>query len=140
MAAGFASAQTAVQSVNSGALVTASSSVSVGEIVVVPANPNQTASGLIAILAQSSQTLEVAELALAHDVTAYPNPTVSQIYFGGNQSLSGKKVSVFNTAGQLVLQQPVSADNAIDLQSLSQGIYLIQFEDKTINAFKIIKH
>lgn len=38
---GYVQAQSVVQRVNSGSLVTASSSVSVGEIVVVPQNPNQ---------------------------------------------------------------------------------------------------
>lgn len=134
------SAQTLVQSVNSGSLITTSSSVSIGEIVVVPANPNQTSSGLIAILAQSTQTLEVPHLELAQNLTVYPNPTVSQIFFSSSETLSGKAVSVFNTSGQEVLKQAVSAENSIDLQSLPQGVYLIRFADKKINSFKIIKH
>lgn len=141
MASGsFVWAQTAIQSVNSGALITAGSSVSIGEIVVVPANENQTSSGLIAILAQSSQTLEVPELELAQNLKVYPNPTVSQIFFSGELDLSGKTVSVFNASGQQVLKSAVAADNSLNLQSLSQGIYLIQFEDKNIKTFKIIKH
>ncbi len=142
------SAQTAIQSVNSGALITASSSVSIGEIVVVPANPDQTSSGLIGILAQSSPTLEVPELDLAQNVRVYPNPTASQIHFT-DENLSGKIVHIFNASGQEVLKQAVTA-NTIDLESLSQGVYLIQFENtrgdaelsnaKNIKTFKIVKH
>jgi hypothetical protein len=139
-AAATTSAQTLVQSVNSGSLITASSSVSIGEIVVVPANPDQTGSGLIAILAQSQQTLEVPELELAQHLVVYPNPTTSEIFFRTEENLSGMDVSVFNNAGQLVLKQTVSGDNSLHLETLSQGIYLIRFSDKKINAFKIIKH
>ena len=139
VASGLAHGQVAVQSVNSGALTTASSSVSVGEIVVVPANPDQAASGTIASLAQTSQLLEVPELGLAQNVTAFPNPAAGQIFFGG-ENLSGQNVRVFNASGQEVSEQTVSSANAIDLQSLSSGIYLIRFDDQKIKSFKIIKH
>ncbi len=139
--AGFSGkAQTAIQSVNSGALITAGSSVSVGEIVVVPVNPDQTSSGLIAILAQSQQTLAVPQLEIASGITVFPNPTVSKIYFETNLDLAGQKVSVYTNTGQLVSQKPVSADLSVDLEDLASGIYLIRFSDKTIKSFKIIKH
>lgn len=137
---GIASAQTAIQSVNCGALVTPGSSVSVGEIVVVPANPDQTASGIIGILAQSQQTLEVPELELSQSIVVYPNPTASQLYFRTEEIVAGMSVSVFNSVGQLVGKKNISADNSLSLESLPAGIYLIQPENKKINAFKIIKH
>ena len=140
MVTAVVSAQTAIQSVNSGALITPGSSVSIGEIVVVPANPNQTASGIIAILAQNQQTLSVPELEIGHNFIVYPNPTASQIFFRTDKQLAGKEVSVFNNIGQLVVKKTIGGDNSVNLDSLSAGIYLIRFDDKKINAFKIIKH
>jgi len=72
-------------------------------------------------------------------VTAFPNPAAGQIFFGG-ENLSGQNVRVFNASGQEVSEQTVSSANAIDLQSLSSGIYLIRFDDQKIKSFKIIKH
>lgn len=136
---GFAGAQTTIQSVNSGALITANSSVSIGEIVVVPDNPNQTSSGIIAILSQSQPNLEVPEVEIASGIVAYPNPTVSKIFFETALSLSGQKVSVYNNSGQLVSKQQIAGDNSLDLEPLAGGIYLIRFSDKKIKSFKIIK-
>ncbi|NUY82448.1 T9SS type A sorting domain-containing protein [Flavobacterium sp. MAH-1] len=136
---GCASAQSLVQTVNSGSLVTASSSVSVGEIVVVPVNPIQSQSGLIGILTQNGQ-LEVAEFSPAPKVVAYPNPTTAGISFKTDLNLIGEKVSVFDQSGKLVLQRLIGGENNLDLTSLSSGIYLIQFENKKFNAFKIVKH
>jgi hypothetical protein len=133
-------AQTLVQSVNSGSVISTSSSVSVGEIVVVPVNPNQSSSGLIGILAQNQQSLEVPELEIAQNFVVFPNPTISKIFFKTNAHLFGEKVFVYNNVGQLVVSKRVSDDNSIDLADLSQGIYLITFSDKKINTFKIIKH
>ena len=132
--------QTVVQSVNSGSLIAASSSISIGEIVIVPENPIQSSSGLIGILAQIDSTLEVSEFALSDEITVYPNPTTSGIYFSGSESLVGETVSVFNNAGQLVRQQKITNNNSVDLSELQTGIYFIKIQNKNINSFKIIKH
>lgn len=132
-----ANAQSVIQSVNSGSIVGTTSSVSVGEIVVVPANENQTGSGLIGILTQTQ--LEVKELELSEKIRVYPNPTTSVIYFQTETNLTDERISVFNLAGQLVSQKQVMSENSLDLSDLSAGIYLIQFSNKNINSFKIIK-
>lgn len=132
-----ASSQSVIQSVNSGSLITSSSSVSIGEIVVVPVNPNQSSSGIIGILVQ---TLEVPQLELSNTITVYPNPTMATVYFQTETNLVDENVSVFNLSGQLVSEKKITADNALDLSELSTGVYLIQFTNKNIHSFKIIKH
>lgn len=138
--AGFCSGQTLVQSINSGSIIGTSSSVSVGEIVVVPVNPSQSSSGLIGILTQLNQTLEVSEFELTKDIVVYPNPTMAGIYFKSAISFHNEKVVVYNTNGQLVVEKTISADNSVDLSELATGIYTIQLATDTKKSFKIIKH
>ena len=135
-----ASSQSVIQSVNSGSIISSSSSVSIGEIVVVPVNPSQSSSGIIGILAQVNQTLEVPQLELSETITVFPNPTTATVFFKTNTNLLDEKVSIFNLSGQLISQKQITADNALDLSELSTGVYLIRFTNKNINSFKIIKH
>jgi hypothetical protein len=135
-----ASSQSVIQSVNSGSVISASSSVTVGEIVVVPVNQAQSSSGIIGIFAQVNQTLEVPQLDLGEKITVFPNPTISSIYFQTDINLMNEKISIFNLSGQLISQKQIVTDNALDLSELSTGVYLIQFTNKNIHSFKIIKH
>lgn len=134
-----ASSQSVIQSVNSGSIIGASGSVSVGEIVVVPVNQSQSSSGIIGIFAQVSNPLEVTHLELSEKITVYPNPTMASIYFQTDTNLVNEKISIFNLSGQLISQKQIKGDNALDLSDLSSGVYLIQFTNKNINSFKIIK-
>ena len=134
-----ASSQSVIQSVNSGSIIGASGSVSVGEIVVVPVNQSQSSSGIIGIFAQVTNPLEVTHLELSKKITVYPNPTMASIYFQTDTNLVDEKISIFNLSGQLISQKQITGDNALDLSDLSSGVYLIQFTNKNINSFKIIK-
>ncbi|WP_333601058.1 T9SS type A sorting domain-containing protein [Flavobacterium sp.] len=135
-----ASSQSLIQSVNSGSVIASNSSVSIGEIVVVPQNQTQSSSGIIGILAQTQQALEVPQLELSQKIVVYPNPTTATIYFQTDTALLDEKVSIYNLSGQLVSQKQITADNSLDLSALQAGVYLIQFSNKTISSFKIIKH
>jgi hypothetical protein len=135
-----ASSQSVIQSVNSGSIIASNSSVSVGEIVVVPVNQSQSSSGIIGIFAQVTQTLELPQLELSAKITVYPNPTLSSIYFRTDTNLTDEKISIFNLSGQLISEKHVDADNSLDLSELSAGVYLIHFTNKNIQSFKIIKH
>ncbi len=53
-------------------MITSRSSVSIGEIVIVPQNQSQSSSGIIGVLVQ---TLEVPQLELSSTITVFPNPT-----------------------------------------------------------------
>lgn len=133
-------AQSIVQSVNSGSIIGSSGSISIGEIVVNPINESQSSSGIIGILAQvNQQTLEVPQLDLNNKITVFPNPTTSVISFQTKVDLVNEKVSVYNLSGKLVSKKQVSAENSIDLSDVANGVYLITFENKKINSFKIIK-
>lgn len=136
----FANSQSVVQSVNSGSLITATSSVSIGEIVVNPVNPNQSSSGMIGILSQVNQQLEVSQFELSENVVVYPNPTQSSILFKSKESLSNQKVIIYSNNGQLISEQTIQSDNSVDLSNLSTGIYLIQLSSDPKKSFKIIKH
>lgn len=131
--------QSVIQSVNSGSLITSNTSLSVGEIIIVPTQ-NQSNSGLIGILTQVNlQQLEVNQLEISENIMVYPNPTSATIYFKTSENLLNENVAIYNTTGQLVLESKITNDNSLDLNLLSSGIYLIQFSNKKFNSFKIIK-
>lgn len=133
--------QSVVQSINSGSVIAASSNAAVGEIVVLPQSNNQPSTGLIGILAQlQQQNLETTSLVMDSGIAVYPNPTTAELYFKTTLSLENEKVSVFNTSGQMVQQMVLTSKNNINLSNLSSGIYLITFENKKLQSFKIIKH
>jgi len=132
-----ANSQSVIQSVNSGSIIGAGGSVSVGEIVVVPQNQSSSSSGIIGILVQ---TLEVPQLELSEKITVFPNPTTAIVYFQTDVTLTDEKISIFNLSGQLISEKTITAGNALDLSGLATGIYMIQFTNKKINSFKIIKH
>ena len=89
---GICSAQSVIQTVNSGSLITPATAVSIGEIVINPTQ-NQSISGLIGILAQvNQQQFEVAQFELSDNVVAFPNPTVAKLYFKSSENLSNEVV------------------------------------------------
>jgi len=133
-----ANAQSIIQSVNSGAVVGTNSAISVGEIVVNPASPNQSASGLIGILAQN-QMLSVEQLDLAEGVSVYPNPTTAGLFFKSKTPLTGEAISVVSPNGQEVLRRKVSSDGGVDLTLLTPGVYIVRLESKN-KTFKIVKN
>ena len=133
-------AQSLIQSVNSGSIVALNSSVSIGEIVVVPVNQNQSNTGIIGILSQvNNQNLEVSQFEVAKNILVYPNPTSAEIYFKTNENLSNESVLIIDQNGKVVLNTYINADKSIYLKSLSVGIYLIQFSNINYKSFKIIK-
>ena len=133
-------AQSLIQSVNSGSIIASNSMVSVGEIIIVPQNQSQSSSGIIGILAQTNQALEVPQLQLNDQLVVYPNPTKALLTFKTDVNLSNEKVFIYSVTGQLVAEKYMDATNSLDVSSLSEGIYLLQFANKNIASFKIIKH
>ncbi|MNX79774.1 hypothetical protein D3C86_1114160 [compost metagenome] len=80
------------------------------------------------------------QLDLTEKITVYPNPTIAKIFFDTSEAISNESVSIYNNTGQLVLTKKIDIDHSLDLTTLSSGIYLIQFTNKTFKTFKIIKH
>jgi Secretion system C-terminal sorting domain len=140
MALSAGKAQSLIQSVNSGSIVASNSSISIGEIVVVPINQNQSNSGIIGILSQvNNQNLEVSQFEITKNILVYPNPTSAEIYFKTNENLANQSVLIIDQSGKIVLNTFINADKTMDLKSLSAGIYLIQFSNNNYKSFKIIK-
>jgi hypothetical protein len=139
--ASYCYSQSAIQTLNSGSIIGSASSISIGEIVVIPQNQNQSGSGIIGILTEiNNHNLEVPQFDLTEKITVYPNPTISKIFFDTSETISNESVSIYNNAGQLILTKKIDPDHSLDLTTLSSGIYLIQFTNKTFKTFKIIKH
>lgn len=60
------------------------------------------------------------------DVQFYPNPAVSQIRFRNLAESQSYRVVVSSLDGKVLIQQKLSdTSDAIDVQSLSKGIYLV---------------
>ena len=134
------SAQSVIQSVNSGSVVATNSSISIGEIVVNPVNSNQSSTGIIGILAQiNEQLLEVSEFEISNNITVYPNPTQARLYFETTENLSNEKISIYDMGGKLILQKSINDQYVVDLSELASGQYLIQFHNKNNKSFQIIK-
>lgn len=139
--ASYCYSQSAIQTLNSGSIIGSASSISIGEIVVIPQNQNQSGSGIIGILTEiNNHNLEVPQFDLTEKITVYPNPTISKIFFDTSETISNESVSIYNNAGQLILTKKIDPDHSLNLTTLSSGIYLIQFTNKTFKTFKIIKH
>lgn len=134
------SAQSLVQSVNSGSVIASNSSFSVGEIVVNPSNPNQSSTGIIGILAQINEHfLEVFEFEISNNIRVYPNPTQAMLYFETTENLLKDKISIYDMSGKLILRKNINDDHALDLSELVSGQYLIQFQNKKYKSIQIIK-
>lgn len=133
-------AQSLVQTINSGSIISGGTMASVGEIVVVSETATQSASGIIGILAQNNAMLEVASFEMSTEITAYPNPTTAAIFFNTKENLLGQKMAIYANDGKLVCEKVIDHANSLDLQGLPAGIYFIRATDKKLKSFKIIKH
>jgi len=93
----------------------------------------------------SSNTLSTEEIAVNNTTLAvYPNP-VSTFFTIRISDVDRYTISLFNSNGQKVVSQKVTAaplGNRIDISSLSQGIYMLSLtipETNKTKTFKIIK-
>ena len=70
------------------------------------------------------------------NIAIYPNPVINMMAAEANHPI--KKLTLFNTAGQMVRQ---SNTTTINLSTLKKGVYIleVQFEDGSIAKQKIIK-
>lgn len=69
----------------------------------------------------------------------YPNPTKDKLYMKSKSKI--EKVSVYNSLGQLVINQTKVQQNQIDLSQLNAGVYLFRvlLENGQVETFKIVK-
>lgn len=134
----FGFAQSVIGNVNSGAVSADNFIQSVGEIYVIPTDPDQNNSGTMGMLYQTVlQVLGVSELE-KETVKIYPNPTADFVYVKLNSKSKIDEVEIFDLAGRLVLKTKLQSDQ-LDLRSLNQGVYMITFKNPDLKPIKIIK-
>lgn len=131
-------AQSAIGSMNSGALSTDAFAHSVGEIYVIPADPEQANSGTMGLLYQTAfQILGISELE-KDKVKIFPNPTADFIYVKLNSKSKIEEAEIYDLSGKLVFRTKSDSEK-LDLRQLQQGTYLIVFKNSDIKPIKIIK-
>lgn len=134
----LASAQSVIGNINSGAVSENSFNHSVGEIYVIPSNPDDTGSGTMGILYQTTLKVLGINEVLKDNVKIYPNPTTDFI----NLKLSSKnkidEAVIYDNSGRIILKTKIESEK-IDLRSLNTGIYLLYFTNTDIKPLKIIK-
>ena len=134
----FGFSQSVMGNINSGAVSADGFMHSVGEIYVIPNDPDKANSGTMGILYQSVlQVLGILELEKNH-VKIYPNPTTDFIYVKLNSKLKIEEASVYDLSGKLILQAKLESDK-LNLRSLPQGIYMVIFKNSDLKPIKIIK-
>lgn len=134
----FGFAQSAIGSINSGAVSTDGFSHSVGEIYVIPTDPDQASSGTMGLLYQSVlHVLGVSELE-KDNVKIYPNPTADFIYVKLSSKSKIEGAEIYDLSGKLVFRTKLDSEQ-LDLRSLPQGVYMIVFKNSDLKPVKIIK-
>jgi len=85
----------------------------------------------------SLPTLSTEDHSIANSVTLYPNPTSTYLTLG---NLKTKEVySVYNSIGAKIRSGQISANDKIDISSLSAGLYFFKLERKEV-VMKFIKN
>jgi len=94
----------------------------------------------IAILTVNNN-VGVSELLNNDSFTIYPNPATNQATIIADNILIGSVYKVYNYIGKSVIEGKINSENTVvNLENLSQGIYVISIDDNIKQTFKIIKH
>lgn len=87
-------------------------------------------------------TLSSAQFDSKEDLSLYPNPTTSKVFFD-NSNYNFENVSVVNSLGQEMSKIKFTAflnNQEIDLNGLSTGVYILKFSNnETSKTIKVIK-
>jgi hypothetical protein len=65
-------------------------------------------------------------------IAVYPNPSTGLLYVDAEETL---QLSVFNLAGQLMLQETIQPRRALDITRLGNGAYFIKLTDDKGTAY-----
>lgn len=134
----FGFAQSAIGNINSGAVSADNFTHSVGEIYVIPTDPDQANSGTMGMLYQSVlKVLGISEIE-KDNIKIYPNPTADFIYVKLNSKSKIEGAEIYDLSGKLVFKTKMESDQ-LDLRQLQQGVYMIVFKNSDIKPIKIIK-
>lgn len=85
-------------------------------------------------------TVSILEHSLSNYII-YPNPVNNTLFINNLKSSSQVLLSIYNTTGQKILESKTTSNNhTIDVQTLTQGIYMLKIQDgKEQMIFKVIK-
>ncbi len=134
----FSFAQSVIGNINSGAVSADTFTHSVGEIYVIPTDPDQANSGTMGMLYQSVlKVLGISEIE-KDNVKIYPNPTADFIYVKLNSKSKIEGAEIYDLSGKLVFKTKLDSEQ-LDLRQLQQGVYMIVFKNTDIKPIKIIK-
>jgi hypothetical protein len=134
----FGFSQSVIGNINSGAVSADNFTHSVGEIYVIPTDPDKANSGTMGMLYQSVlQILGVSELE-KDNVKIYPNPTADFVYVKVSSKSKIEEAEIYDLSGKLVLKTKLESEK-LDLRHLLQGVYMIVFKNSDIKPIKIIK-
>lgn len=127
-----------LQSTNSGGFVNNSLAYTVGEIYVLPLNPNATSSGLIgAFTTIEFSSLSLSEIVAHPSLKLYPNPTSHSVFLD-TENKPVTEFFIYDLSGKLILRKKNNT-NQLDVSELQQGTYLLLTDNVTIPSLKIIK-
>jgi hypothetical protein len=133
-------AQSIIGHNNSGSMVTASYSATVGEIYVVPQNTNNASAGTLAAATQVVlHSLGIKDYAVVNGITYYPNPVQDYLTVDLNQVADLSKVQLYDVKGTLVALPPANG-NMLNLSSLAAGVYFMSFSNTAVKPVKIVKN
>lgn len=131
--------QSLIGGINSGGVSNENLMHTVGEIYVIPTNPDDQNSGTIGVLYQTVlNVLGVNEIVTEKVVSIYPNPTAGYINFNISSATRLEDVSIYDMSGKLVSQNKI-VNNRLDLSFLLQGVYILKFNNSDVKPVKIIK-
>jgi hypothetical protein len=134
----FGFAQSVIGNINSGAVSDSNFTHSVGEIYVIPTDPDQSNSGTMGMFYQSVlQVLGVTELE-KDNVKIYPNPTADFVYVKLSSKSKIEDAEVYDLAGRLILKTKLESEK-LDLRNLNPGVYMLSFKNSDIKPIKLIK-
>lgn len=131
--------QTTLGGLNSGGVSNENLMHAVGEIYVIPTNPDQINSGTIGMMYQTVLSfLGVKEAFVTDDVKVFPNPTTHYLNFKISSKSKLEDILIYDFTGKLIKEEKI-INQQIDLTFLPSGIYIIRFKNSEIKPIKIIK-
>lgn len=88
--------------------------------------------------ADCEESMSVADLT-AVDFNYYPNPARDFLHIEAKKEI--RSISVFNTAGQAVVQTSKLNDGKVNISHLAAGVYVFRvvLEDGKVETFKVVK-
>jgi len=88
-----------------------------------------------------SASVGVNEINVFNEFNVYPSPTSSQITLKVNANLVGAVYTIYDNMGKVVMSGKINTENTvIELDNLSNGIYLFTIGENSQQTFKVIKN